>query len=116
MPASSSLKPGSNGFTNRKWFIAYNVGTDYGAGIKIWYTKELIVVNISKYKYCVNRSRDMSFDHFSKNLKIDETGGGLKKRSQAVSCSHSYYKFLSLHVWNDHPLPFNKENWAKPSS
>ena len=46
--------------------------------------------------------------HFSKNLKIDETGGGLKKRSQAVSCSHSYYKFLSLHVWNDHPLPFNK--------
>ena len=52
--------------------------------------KELIDVNISKYKYCVNRSRDMSFDHFSKNLKIDETGGGLKKRSQAVSCSHSY--------------------------
>ena len=32
---------------------------------KIWRTKELIVVNISKYKYCVNRSRDMSYDHFS---------------------------------------------------
>ena len=31
----------------------------------------------------------MSYDHFSKNLKIDETGAGLKKRSQAVSCSHS---------------------------
>ena len=81
---------GLNGFTNGKWFIGYNIGTDYEAGIEIWHTKEIIVVKISKYKYCVNRSRDMSYDHFSKNLKIDETGAGLKKRSQAVSCSHSY--------------------------
>ena len=27
----------------------------------------------------------MSYDPFSKNLKIDKSGGGLKKRSQAVS-------------------------------
>ena len=47
-------------------------------------TKELIVVNISNHKYCLNRSRDMSYDHFSKKLKIDLTGGGFKKRSQAV--------------------------------
>ena len=27
--------------------------------------KELIVLNISKYEYCVNKSRDMSLDHFA---------------------------------------------------
>ena len=27
----------------------------------------------------------MSYDHFSKNLKIDKSGGWFKKRSQAVS-------------------------------
>ena len=31
--------------------------------------KELIVLNILRCKYCVNKSRDMSRDHFSKNLK-----------------------------------------------
>ena len=41
-------------------------------------------------KNIVNRSRDMSYDHFSKNLKIHKTGGGFKKRSQAVSFFHSY--------------------------
>ena len=81
MPASNTLKPGSNGFTNGKRFIGYNFGTDYGAGIKIWHTKELIVVIILKYKYCVNRSRDVSQDHFSKNLKIDKNGSGFNKRT-----------------------------------
>ena len=54
------------------------------AGIETWHTKELIVVNISKYKYCVNRSRDMSYDHFYKNLKIDKTGGGFRKRKSII--------------------------------
>ena len=41
-------------------------------------------------KNIVNRSRYMSYDLFSKNLKIHKTGGGFKKRSQAVSFFHSY--------------------------
>ena len=32
--------------------------------------KELIVLNILKYKHCVNKSRDMSRDHFAKNRKL----------------------------------------------
>ena len=52
----------------------------------------------------------MSYDHFSKNLKIDKTGGGFKKRSQAVSFFFIHInKFLSLHVCNDSPLHFNKK-------
>ena len=69
---------------------------DYEAGIKIWHTKEIIIVKISKYKYCVNRSRDMSYDHFSKNLKIDKTSGGFKKRSQAVS----FFSFILINFYH----------------
>ena len=47
-------------------------------------TKEFIVVNISKYKYCFNRSRNMSYDHFAQNLKIDKAGGGFKKRKSTI--------------------------------
>ena len=32
--------------------------------------KELIVLNILKYKYCVNKSGDMSRDCFAKNRKL----------------------------------------------
>ena len=32
--------------------------------------KELIVLNILKYKHCVNKSRDMSRDPFAKNRKL----------------------------------------------
>ena len=32
--------------------------------------KELIVLTILKYKHCVNKSRDMSRDHFAKNRKL----------------------------------------------
>ena len=56
----------------------------------------------------------MSYDHFSKNLKIDKTGGGFKKRSQAVSFFFIHIN-KSLHVWNDSPLHLNKKNWAKTS-
>ena len=47
-------------------------------------------------KNIVNRSRDMSYDHFSKNLKIDKTGGGFKKRSQAVS----FFSFISINFYH----------------
>ena len=33
---------------------------------------------------------DTSYDHFSKNLKIDKTGDGFKKRSHVVSFFHSH--------------------------
>ena len=47
-------------------------------------------------KNIVNRSRDMSYDHFSKNLKIGKTGGGFKKRSQAVS----FFSFISINFYH----------------
>ena len=45
------------------------LGTDHGTDSKFVTNKELIVLNILRFKYCVNKSRDMSRDHFSKNLK-----------------------------------------------
>ena len=45
------------------------LGTDHGNDSKFATNKELIVLNILRCKYCVNKSRDMSRDHFSKNLK-----------------------------------------------
>ena len=38
----------------------------------------------------------MSSDHFSKNLKIDKTGGGFKKRSQAVS----FFSFILINFYH----------------
>ena len=32
--------------------------------------KELIDLNILRYKYCPSQSRDMSRDHFAKNRKL----------------------------------------------
>ena len=45
------------------------LGTDHGTDSKFATNKELIVLNILRRKYCVNKSRDMPRDHFSKNLK-----------------------------------------------
>ena len=45
-------------------------GIDNGAESKFGIHKELIVLNILKYKHCVNKSRDMSRDHFAKNRKL----------------------------------------------
>ena len=45
------------------------LGTDHGTDSKFATNKELIVLNILRCKYCVNKSRDMLRDHFSKNLK-----------------------------------------------
>ena len=64
--------------------------------------------SISKYKYCVNRSRDISRGYFSKNLKIDKTGGVFKRKE--VKENHFFIhtnKFPSLHVWNDSPSHIN---------
>ena len=56
----------------------------------------------------------MSYDHFSKNLKIDKTSGGFKKRSQAVSFFFIHInKFLSFHVWNDSLLHLHKKKLSK---
>ena len=67
---SSSLRPGTKGFTRGKWIIGYNFGIDDGTGSKFGTPKELIVLNILKYNYCVYKSRDMSRDHFAKNRKL----------------------------------------------
>ena len=55
------------GFSCGKWFIGYNFGADYEAESKFGTHKELIVLNILKYKYCVHKSRGMSRDYFAKN-------------------------------------------------
>ena len=65
---SSSLRPGTKGFTCGKWIIGYNFGIDDGAESKFGKHKELIVLaDILHYKYCVNKSRAMSRDHLAKN-------------------------------------------------
>ena len=46
------------------------MGIDDGPDLKFATQKELIVLNILKYKYCVNKSRDMSRDHFAKKRKL----------------------------------------------
>ena len=49
-------------------FIGYNFGIDDGPKSKLskfGTHKELIVLNILEYKYCVNKSRDLSRDHFA---------------------------------------------------
>ena len=43
----------------------YNFGTDDGAELKVGAQKELIVLNILKYKYCFNKSCDISHVYFS---------------------------------------------------
>ena len=63
-----NLRAGTKGFTCGKWFTGYNFGKDDGA--KFGTYKELIVLNIIKFKYFVNITGDMSPDHaFAKNRK-----------------------------------------------
>ena len=49
----SSLRPGTKGFACRIWIIGYNFGIDDDTGSKFGTHKELIVLNILKYNYCV---------------------------------------------------------------
>ena len=53
---------------------------------------------------------------FLKILKLTKLVVGWRKEVKQYHVLIHINKFLSLHVWNDRPLPFNKENWAKPSS
>ena len=59
-------------YSSRLWpgTICYNFGIDDGAESKFGTHKEPIVLNILKYKNCVNKSRDMSLDHFANNRKL----------------------------------------------
>ena len=57
----------SQTFNCGKWIIGYNFGIDDGTELKFGTHKELIFLNILKYKYCVDKSRDTSRDHFAKN-------------------------------------------------
>ena len=57
-------------FVCGKWFIGYNFGLDDGAESKTGTHKELNILTILKYKHCVNKSRDLSCDHFAKNRKL----------------------------------------------
>ena len=50
-------------FTCDNWSIGYKFGTNHRAESNFGTHKELIVLNILKYKYCVNKSRDVSRDH-----------------------------------------------------
>ena len=50
--------------------MGYNFGIDDGAEPQFGTNKELIVLNILRYKCCVNKSRDMSSDHFPNNCKL----------------------------------------------
>ena len=67
---AQSTKAWIKGFTCGKCFIGYNFGIDDGAESKFGTHKELIVLNILKYIYCVNKSRDVSCDHFAKSRKL----------------------------------------------
>ena len=75
---STSLSPGTKGFTCGKWIIGYNFDVDDGAESKLGTHKELIVLSILKYKYCVHKPRDMSHDHF------DQLVAGFKKWNRAI--------------------------------
>ena len=70
LPFSSRLKPGTWKFTCGKRFIGFNFGIDDGAESKFGTHKDIIVLKILKYKYCVNQSRNMSREHFAKNRKL----------------------------------------------
>ena len=67
---SSSLRPVTKVFTCWKWFIGYNFGIDDPTESKFGTHEELIVLNILKYKCCVNNSSDLSRDHFAKICKL----------------------------------------------
>ena len=57
-------------FTCGKWYIGYNFGIDDDAGSEFGTYKELTVIDILKYKHCVNKSRDKSRDNFAKNREL----------------------------------------------
>ena len=67
--SESVASAGTKGFTCGKWFISYNFGIDDGAKSKFGTYKELIALNILKFKDFVIRTGDMSPNHFAKHRK-----------------------------------------------
>ena len=60
--------------------IGYTFGIDDGAESEFGTHKELTIINILKYKHCVNKSRDKSRDHFAKNRELlTNWAAGLRK-------------------------------------
>ena len=51
---------GTKGLTCGKWIIGYNFGIDDGAELKFCTHKELVILHIFKYKYCV-KSHDVTW-------------------------------------------------------
>ena len=94
--SSSSLRPGTKEFTRGKWIIGYNFGIDDGAESKFGTHKELIVLNIFEYKYCVHKSRGMSRDHLVKNRKLLAIDGRFKERNQAITL----LLMLNISTWH----------------
>ena len=92
---SSSLRPGTKGFACRKWIIGYNFGIDDGTGPKFGTHKELIVLNILKYNYCVYKSRDMSRDHLAKNRKLLPSWWSVKEKKSRIT----FFRFI-LNIFN----------------
>ena len=72
--------PETKGFTCGKWIIGYNFAIDDGDKSKFITHEELILLNSLKYKYCVNKSRDMPRDNFVRPI-----GGRFKKRNRAIT-------------------------------
>ena len=48
-------------------------------------TKELIVLNTLKYKYCANKSRDLPLDHFAKIVSYWPIAGRSKKINREIT-------------------------------
>ena len=93
--ASSSWRPETKAFTCGKWNIGSNFGIDNGAESKFGTHKELIVLNILKYKHCVNKSRDMSRDHFAKkSYIIDQLVAGWRKEIEIKNIFLIHIKYF----------------------
>ena len=105
---SSSLRPGTRGFTCGKWNIGYNFSIDDGTKLKFGTHKELIVLNILKYKYCVNMLRDTSRDHLLKIVNYWPIGNLFKEKNRAIT----FFLFI-LNISNTSPLewPSNALQW-----
>ena len=84
---SSSLRPGTKGFTCGKWFIGYNFGIDDGTESKFGSRKELIVLVKNIYSIIVVLTSHV-ICHVTILLKLVNywpIGGRFKKRNRAIT-------------------------------
>ena len=77
-------------FTCGKWYIGYNFGIDDGAESEFGTYKELTVIDILKYKHCVNKSRDSHETILLKIVNYWPIGGQFKKRNWEKHLSNLY--------------------------